>query len=108
MKENTNYAQTLKSYRKQQTTQLAFAEELGISAIHYTQIENGKGNPSVELHAAICLALNKPSDCFLYPEQQEPALTKEQMTQLSTLPVKKLRLILEIVQSIYEEQKSYK
>ena len=38
MKENTNYAQTLKSYRKQQTTQLAFAEELGISAIHYTPV----------------------------------------------------------------------
>ncbi len=103
------YTKRLRSFRKsrnQRITQLDFSEELNITPEHYSNIENGSHNPSVLLHIDICLKLGKPSDCFFNPAHKDMILTPEQQQHLQSMGKAKLQTILEILQVIYERQKT--
>ena len=89
--------------RKEQTTQQAFAEELGVTFEHYSAIENGKRNPSVPLHIAICRKLQKPSDCFFREDCPDMVLTEEQIAYLESLDTGRLKTLLNLFRAIYEE-----
>ena len=103
------YIKRLRGFRKSRNnriTQLEFSEELDITPEHYSNIENGGKNPSMLLHIDICLKLGKPSDCFFNQNHADMILTPEQQQHLLSMGKEKLRTILEILQVIYEHQKT--
>ena len=98
------YANRLKELRrKKNLTQAETAERLHISLTHYTKIEVGTNKPSPELHAAICLLFEVPSDYFFYEERQERLLTREQIDDLYQMTIADLETITFILLALKEK-----
>ena len=95
------YVNRLKELRrKKNLTQAETAERLHISLTHYAKIEGGTNKPSPELHAAICLLFEVPSDYFLYGER---FLTKEQIDDLNQMTIADLETITFILLALKEK-----
>lgn len=103
---NELYSSRLKDFRKsKKLTQLAMAEELGISSEHYPKIENNYKNPSMQVHIDLCLKLEKPSDCFFNEHHHDLVLTSERINYLKSLQDKDLKILLRLLHMIYENKK---
>lgn len=95
------YVNRLKELRrKKNLTQAETAERLHISLTHYAKIEGGTNKPSPELHAAICLLFEVPSDYFFYGER---FLTKEQIDDLNQMTIADLETITFILLALKEK-----
>lgn len=106
--DNNLYAARLKAFRRSlptKMTQSEMSERLDISVEHYTNIENGYKNPSMLLHTEICLELNRPSDSFLKEDRNDFALTKEQISLLGTLKTNELKILVNLLRMVYDQQK---
>lgn len=101
------YTSRLRHFRKctgKRWTQMQIAEKLNITEVFYSLVETGNNDPSIPLHAEICLALDKPSDCFFKQEKQDYTLTPAQRKNLLSMEANKLKFIVSILQDIYEQQ----
>lgn len=102
------YTSRLRHFRKcsgKRWTQMQIAEELNITEVFYSLVETGNNSPSILLHTEICLALDKPSDCFFKEEKCDYSLTPTQRKNLLSMDTEKLKMIANILQDIYEGQK---
>lgn len=90
----------LKKTRKEKMTQQKFAESINISYEHYTKIENSYNKPSVPVFLDICSELNKSAQYFFTDE--EMFLSCEQFDKLMQYDDKRLQLVLNLLQELYE------
>ncbi len=101
---NKYYCEQLRNFRKNiknNNTQEKFSESIQLSLDFYEKIEIGKSNPSLLSHIAICLQLDKPSDCFFNKNMPDVVLSREKLDYLKSLEPEQLMLISEILQLIY-------
>ncbi len=99
---NEIYQTMLKTFRQQENkTQIEISKKLGISQEHYSNIETGAMNPSIELHTEICKLFLKPSECF-FTNKNCSFLSAQKIDDLLKLSDTELGIILESLQSIYE------
>lgn len=99
---NETYQTMLKKFRQENNkTQVEISNELGISQEHYSNIETGTMNPSIELHTKFCKLFLKPSDCF-FTNKNCSFLSAQKIDDLLQLSDTELEIILRSLQSIYE------
>lgn len=94
----------LRTCRKNITTQQKFSEKLDVSLDHYSKIEKGYSNPSITLFLKMCDTLDKPAQYFFW--NKEMHMSKSQFDTLMQYDEKKLESLLNILQQLYEENKS--
>lgn len=97
------YANRLKELRRKKNLTRRNRERLHISLTHYAKIEGGTNKLSPELHAAICLLFEVPSDYFFYEERQERLLTREQIDDLNQMTIADLENITFILLALKEK-----
>jgi len=82
--------------KKQQLTQEQLSEKAGISSVFLSQIENGKGIPSLETVVSITFALNVSLDYIvLNGRKQSKVLENELPKLLKKHPNKEKELLID-------------
>ena len=84
---------------KQKINQEKFAEMVGISNIHMSEIERGKKNPSMEAFIRIVNALDVPADMLLRYETKgvKPYILNDITEKMKDLTLPQLKIISELV-----------
>ena len=94
----------IKDFRvKKGMTQADLAEKLEISITQMSNIENGIRSPSIETFIKMCLALDKPAECFFNPIKKDTILSSEKIKWLQAMNEN----ILDKIQKVLEDMEWY-
>jgi len=85
-------------------TQAQVAEEIGVTTNTYSHYERNNKRPAFKTFAALCLSLEVSADSLLNDRPAARYLTSEQIENLRAMDKRRLSLILNMLQTIYDSQ----